>query len=164
MGRWRKWSRCVVLTGYMDLLARLTGFCGRILRTEATSMVRPCFKLRSGMRHASTQQIPPGVSLSRNSRLQPPSGLHAHKTLSYRLLLYKNVAHRHNIGAAQALCGMLPHSAKIPPGVPERIASNSRLTPPSGLTPTHSCTHMLLFAPTLLCKGCNRDTGWRTGR
>ena len=160
------------MTGYMDLLARLTGFCGRILRTEATSMVRPCFKLRSGMRHASTQQIPPGVSLSRNSRLQPPSGLHTHKTLSYWLLLYKNVAHRHNIGAAQALCGMLPHSAKIPPGVPERIASTNTSQWADAHTFLHknfvaslqSHTNMLLFAPTLLCKGCNRDTGWRTGR
>ena len=29
---------------------------------------------KSGMRHASTNQIPPGASLSRNIRLQPPSG------------------------------------------------------------------------------------------
>ena len=65
-------------------------------------MVRPCFKIKSGMRHASTVQNPPGASLSRNVRLQPPSGLHAHKLFSLFTFVLQDPCTRRHMGAAQA--------------------------------------------------------------
>ena len=46
---------------YLDLAAKLTMFCGRILGLSLWS------NLVSGTRHASTKRILPGVSLSRNT-------------------------------------------------------------------------------------------------
>ena len=53
------------------------------LRKDLSLHGQALFQTESGMRHVSPKQIAPGVTLSRISRLQPPSGLHAHQMLFY---------------------------------------------------------------------------------
>ena len=43
------------------------------------------------MRNAFAKQIPPGMFLSRNSRLQPPSGLHANNIFSSQLFFTRTL-------------------------------------------------------------------------